>query len=66
MSAAETPSLCAYRGCTRWGFEWGPMQVSRVCHIEQRGYVIDIRTPHASLEIYVTEKGRKIEARSAV
>lgn len=48
-------------GPTRFGFNWGPMEVSRLAHVEGRGYVIEIRTGHKSMQVYVTEAGRKIE-----
>ena len=45
----------------RYGFPWGPMTVSRLCHIEGRGYVLEIKTDHAALQVYITEKGHKIQ-----
>lgn len=47
---------------TRYGFEWGPLAVERLAHIEDRGYVIGIKTEHQTIQIYVSEKGRKIKA----
>jgi hypothetical protein len=44
----------------RYGFEWGPMRVTRMAHIEGRGYCIEIATEHARLQVLVSEKGRKI------
>ena len=46
---------------TRYGFTWGPMIVTRLCHVEGRGYSLEIVTPYQSMHVYVTEKGRKIE-----
>lgn len=43
-----------------YGFDWGPMSVTRCCHIEGRGYVLEVTTDHARVQINVTEKGRKI------
>lgn len=45
----------------RYGFRWGPMVVERLVHIEGRGYVLRIKTEYQDLQIYVTEKGRKIK-----
>ena len=47
---------------TRYGFQWGPMIVTRMAHITRRGYVLSIETPHQSMQVYVTEKGRKVQA----
>jgi hypothetical protein len=44
-----------------YGFDWGPMSVERVAHVEGCGYALEIKTKHARLQVYVTEKGRKIE-----
>lgn len=44
-----------------YGFNWGPMKVERLIHVEGRGYVLEIRTEHATVQIHVTEKGRKIK-----
>jgi len=46
----------------RFGFEWGPMRVVRAVHIEGRGRVIVVATDHAEMEVFVSEKGRKIRA----
>jgi hypothetical protein len=45
---------------TRYGFQWGPLIVTRMAHITRRGYVLSIETPHESMQVYVTEKGRRI------
>lgn len=47
---------------TQYGFKWGPAVVERLAHVEGRGRVLEVRTDHARVQIYVTEKGRKIEA----
>lgn len=44
-----------------YGFEWGPMTVTRICHIEGRGYVLEVKTDHRSVQIYVSEKGRVLK-----
>ena len=49
-------------GPTQYGFAWGPVEVTRVAHIEDRGYVIEVRTDHRSMQVIVSEKGRKITA----
>jgi hypothetical protein len=48
-------------GSTRYGFDWGPMSVERLCHIDGRGYVLTIRTEHQEMQVHVTEAGRKIK-----
>ena len=50
---------------TRYGFQWGPLIVTRMAHITRRGYVLSVETPHQSMQVYVTEKGRKIKAMKA-
>jgi hypothetical protein len=45
----------------RYGFRWGPLVVERTAHIEGRGYVVTIRTERQSMQVYVSEKGHKIE-----
>lgn len=47
---------------TPYGFVWGPMEVIRAAYIQDRGYVVEIITPHARLQVHVTERGRKVEA----
>ncbi len=47
---------------SEYGFEWGPLEVRRVAHIEGRAYVLVVDTGFELLEIYVSEKGRKIRA----
>ena len=49
-------------GLTDFGFEWGPVEITRLAHIERRGYLLEVRTKRQSMQIYVSEKGRKIEA----
>lgn len=46
----------------QYGFRWGPLDVTRLAHIEGRGYVLRIITDHQEMQIHVTEKGRKITA----
>jgi len=45
-----------------YGFDWGPMKVTRLAHVEGRGYALEVTTDYARVQLYVTEKGRKIEA----
>lgn len=47
---------------TQYGFTFGPAKVERVCHVEGRGRVLEIHTPHARLQVYISEAGRKIKA----
>ena len=43
---------------TRYGFVWGPMEVTRTATLPQsRGHVLTLKTPRKSLEIYVTPTG---------
>jgi hypothetical protein len=44
----------------KYGFRWGPMIVTRIAHIDGRGYVIEVATDHKAMQILVTEKGYKI------
>jgi hypothetical protein len=47
-------------GPTRYGFRWGPVAVDRLAHVEGRGRVIEVRTDHARIQVYVSEAGRVI------
>lgn len=53
-------------GATRYGFDWGPVVVERVAHVEGRGYCISIRGRKdyngPEVQVYVSEKGRVITA----
>jgi hypothetical protein len=49
-------------GPTRYGFTWGPAEITRTAWIPGRGRVIEITTDHARLQVHVTEAGRKITA----
>jgi hypothetical protein len=44
-----------------YGFDWGPAKVERACHVDGRGYVLEIHTQHARLQVYISEQGRKIK-----
>lgn len=50
----------------KYGFDWGPMTVERMAHIEGRGYVVSIRGPKGhdgpEVQVLVSEKGRAITA----
>lgn len=46
----------------RYGFRWGPMVVERIAHIEGRGYALNIKTAHQSMQVYISEAGRVIRA----
>lgn len=46
----------------RYGFRWGPMVVTRLVHIEGRGYALEVKTDHKTMQIFVSEKGRVIKA----
>jgi hypothetical protein len=45
-----------------YGFLWGPMKVTRMAHIEGRGYSLEISTDHVRMQVYISEKGRVISA----
>ena len=45
---------------TRYGFEWGPMTVTRMIELEGRGRVVGIDTANRRLQIHVSEKGQRI------
>jgi hypothetical protein len=47
---------------TEFGFEWGPMKVERLTHIEGRGYVVSVKTEHMEVQVYVSEQGRNVIA----
>lgn len=47
-------------GDTDYGFQWGPMEVTRITYLVGRGRVLKIRTEHQELEVFVSEKGRNI------
>jgi len=44
-----------------FGFEWGPMVVTRLAYVEGRGYSLEVRTKHQVLQVYVSERGRRIQ-----
>ena len=44
----------------RYGFAWGPMQVTRAASIPGRGRILTITTDHAEVQVYVSEHGRRI------
>ncbi len=45
---------------TDYGFTWGPAEITRMCHIPGRGRLLGVRTEHGSLQILISEKGRKL------
>ncbi len=53
-------------GSTQYGFNWGPVVVERVAHIEGRGYCISIRSSEdysgQEVQVLVSEKGRRVTA----
>jgi hypothetical protein len=44
----------------KYGFRWGPLTVTRLAHIDGRGYVIEVATDHQVMQVHITEKGNKI------
>lgn len=53
-------------GTTQYGFQWGPLNVERLAHIEGRGYVVSVRGPKGyegpEVQVFVSEKGRVVKA----
>ena len=47
---------------TQYGFQWGPLDVVRIAHFPGRGRVLGLKTQHDELEVFVTNKGRRIRA----
>jgi hypothetical protein len=48
---------------TRYGFQWGPVTVERVAHIEGRGYCVSVKgSGGQEVEVLVSEKGRRVTA----
>lgn len=45
---------------SRFGFVWGPMRVERLAHLEGRGRVISVKAGSKELQVYVSEKGRRV------
>lgn len=41
----------------QYGFKWGPVSIIRLTS-DARGVVIGIKTPHESLDLMVTPRGR--------
>ena len=42
---------------TRFGFRWGPAEVTRLFHDDYRGYVMEVRTDKEAVVVRVTPKG---------
>ena len=53
-------------GETQYGFNWGPVVVERVAHVEGRGYCISIRGSEGyegqEIQVLVSEKGKRVTA----
>lgn len=45
-----------------YGFEWGPLTVERLAHIDGRGWVLGIKCGDQEMQVYASEKGRKLRA----
>jgi len=43
-----------------YGFSWGPMKVTRLAHIEGRGYALGVAVGKRRLQVWVSEKGRSV------
>lgn len=63
LTTSNTPSELR---STQYGFDWGPLSVERVAHIEGRGYVVSVRGPKGysgpEVQVYVSEAGRVVRA----
>ena len=44
----------------QFGFKWGPMWVTRIARLGTRGRVLQVRTDHRKIEVFVSDKGRSI------
>ena len=52
-------------GQTQYGFDWGPVVVERIAHIEGRGYCVTVKTAKPGgpeVQVLVSEKGRRVTA----
>lgn len=47
-------------GYTEFGFTWGPAEVTRCCELPGDRRVIQVRTDHKTLDIYVSATGRSV------
>lgn len=47
-------------GYTPYGFRWGPADISRCCELPGERRVIQVKTPHRTLDIYVSATGRSV------
>ena len=52
----------SHEDASRFGFRWGPMDVIRAAHVDDKGYSLEIVTDHQRMQIYVSEAGRVIRA----
>ena len=58
------PVPADYGAVNDYGFDWGPMRVTRMVHVAGRGRYLSIRTEKAGvMEVYIPEKGTKIVVR---
>lgn len=44
---------------TLFGFEWGPMEVTRACS-DNRAHVLLISTPYRELQVSISPSGRSV------
>ena len=45
---------------TQYGFEWGPVTVTRLLSDSKGGYLLQISTPSRVMEIRATPHGKKL------
>jgi hypothetical protein len=47
-------------GYTEFGFNWGPAEVTRCCELPDGRRVVQVKTPHKTLDIYISATGRSV------
>lgn len=45
---------------TDYGFEWGPLSVSRTCSLPDDRLLLTIQTEHRALDVYCSATGRSL------
>jgi hypothetical protein len=45
---------------TDYGFEWGPVSVTRVCSLPDGRLLISVQTDHKHIDIYSSATGRSL------
>jgi hypothetical protein len=47
-------------GYTEFGFNWGPAEVTRCATLPEDRRVVRVKTPHRTLDIYISATGRSV------